>query len=109
MTTEQLVEDLRQQGITLHLRTIISPDKPTVYTARFWYDGAHIDNPWDKASTFDKAVRLAAIRVIAQCDLDVTVPKPKSGLRDLVMFVSCVSVGYILAEYLRAIVLEAHK
>jgi hypothetical protein len=112
MNIEQLVEDLRYQDCFLSIDVQTLPDKPAVYVARFWYDGAGIANPWAEATTFNEAIRLAAIRVIAQCNLDVTVPRrePKAkGPVGFLMFIFWVSVGLIGAECFRAVIEELSK
>lgn len=105
MNTAQLVEELRQRDCFLNIDVATHRlNKPTVYIARFWYDGAHFTDPWDESPTFDEAVRLAAIRVIAQCDLDVKVPRPRvTGLGGFCMFIFWVSVGLIGAEIIKAL------
>ena len=89
MNTEQLVEDLRYHDCYLNFFVTGSPDIPTSYVARFWYNGASIDGPWADAATFDEAIRVAAITVITQRKLGVIVPGPKwvSGWRGSLQFI----------------------
>jgi hypothetical protein len=78
MTTDQLVEDMRDQGFFLDLDSRNPHDTYTTkYSARFWkFDAGCVEYVY--ADTIDTAIRLAATTVNKRHGLDLDVPPDTS-------------------------------
>jgi len=97
MTTEELVDALRDEGYYLDLSVTQHREEPTEYTARFWHIGVKPTPPWIWDTNVNEVITEAAMTIIKRDGLDFHQDSADIFARDYPKTLAIIQFGVLLA------------